>query len=356
VIALRLKDLTKHFGATVACDHVTLEVPGGEVLGILGPSGCGKTTLLRCLAGFETLTGGEIWLDEELVSSASRSTPPERRDIGMVFQSYALWPHLTVGENVTMPLRLRNTPAKDRAAMVADVLDRLGLTGLIKRYPSELSGGQQQRVALARATVVRPRLLLLDEPLSNLDAQLRNRLRDELREDLKKVGITTVFVTHDQAEAMVICDRVALLSAGRLIEDGPPRALYEKPANLFTATFLGRANVFPGTVVDRSDGRIVVEAAGTRLEAVAREDLTVGAAVRVLIRPEHLSTRDGAPGDNRLTGRLRHSLFLGSRVDWVVDVADVPLRVELPGGASDVAPGTEVTVTAPRSRTLLFPA
>jgi ABC-type Fe3+/spermidine/putrescine transport system ATPase subunit len=355
--ALRLKDLSKHFGVTVALSAVTLEVAQGEVLGVLGPSGCGKTTLLRCLAGFERPTSGEIWLDDSLVASTTENRPPERRDVGMVFQSYALWPHMTVGENVSMPLRLRKTAKKDRDARVADVLDRLGLTTLIKRYPSELSGGQQQRVALARATVVQPRLLLLDEPLSNLDAQLRTKLRDELREDLKKFAITTVFVTHDQAEAMVICDRVAVLSAGSLVETGPPRDLYENPRNLFTGTFLGRANVFDGTVVSHTRGTAIVETSeGLRLSGVARGHPTVGGTVKVLIRPEHLSLGQGEAGDNHFQGRLRSSLFLGNRIDLVVDTERLALRIEISGGAPHLEEGSAMGLSAPAARTFFFDA
>jgi ABC-type Fe3+/spermidine/putrescine transport system ATPase subunit len=353
---LRIADVTKRFGDTLACDHVTFEVAAGEVLGLLGPSGCGKTTLLRCLAGFEDLTAGEVHLDGQLVADGRNSVPPERRRIGMVFQSYALWPHMTVEENVGMPLRLRGLSGRDRVPLVAESLRKLGLGALGKRYPSELSGGQQQRVALARATVAAPDLLLLDEPLSNLDALLREKLRDELRDELKDLGITTIFVTHDQAEAMAICDRVALLSSGRLVQLDTPRELYESPGALFAATFIGRANVLPGVVTRWYGPSVSVEVSGIgELIASPRAAVDVGEAVAVVVRPEHLSLGGRGEQVNRLKASVARSVFMGNRVDCVVNAGSQVLRAEAVGWVREPVAGEEIELTVPWARTLCFP-
>ena len=352
-----VSSLTKRFGETVACDSLDLEVVEGEILGLLGPSGCGKTTALRCIAGFEDPSSGEIWLENRLVASSEVSVPPEKRRIGMVFQSYALWPHLTVAGNVGMPLRLAKIPAGERSSMVDEALERLGLSGLQSRYPSELSGGQQQRVALARATVIRPPLLLLDEPLSNLDALLRSRLRDELREDLKKLSITTIFVTHDQAEAMVICDRIALLRSGRLEQIGSPREIYDRPISQFAATFVGGANTLDGTVIGHEGRLPVVEiGASTRLVTTSAEDTRSGDHVHVIVRPEDpkILIESEGPSPNTWSARVLRTLFLGSRTEVHLDISGVVLRVDTQRDTPRLEEGDCVDVSIAQHHALCF--
>ena len=335
---LRLEDLTRRFGETVAVDGVSLEVPAGEFLTLLGPSGCGKTTTLRMIAGFEHPTSGRVVLGGRDVSQL----PPQKREVGMVFQNYALFPHLDVWENVAFGLKSRG----DRKDAVAPKVERaLGLVEMAdyaRRKVQALSGGQQQRVALARALAPEPPLLLLDEPLSNLDAALRERTRDELRALLKRLGMTAVFVTHDQEEAFALSDRIAVLDRGRLQQVGTPEALYADPANAFVAAFLGRANFFPA-VVDSVDGdrarvRLASGAAWTaRMAEGAPRD--AGAPVRVMVRPEMVGLASAdAPG--AVPGRVADRRFAGAATYFriAVDGADVLVQ----GRPRDAAPGDAV--------------
>ncbi|MGH8903586.1 MAG: ABC transporter ATP-binding protein [Egibacteraceae bacterium] len=280
---LEARDLSKRFDGTVAVDGVDLAPRDGEFVAILGPSGCGKTTLLRMVAGFEPPDGGTIRMGGRLVSDGDRGivVPPERRRIGMVFQTYAVWPHMTAADNVAYPLRLRRVNRAERRRRVAEILDLVGLAGLERRLPNQLSGGQQQRVALARALVAEPDLLLLDEPLSNLDAKLRERMRRDLRRIQHEVGVTTVLVTHDQAEAMELADRIVVLRDGRVEQAGAPEALYRAPANAFVADFLGKANLLAG----RGEGRRWVGLSGGYVEVPEVGPPTATIAV---IRPEDL--------------------------------------------------------------------
>jgi len=243
--------LVKKFETMTAVDNVNLKTNPGETVALLGPSGCGKTTTLRCIAGLERPDSGEIWIDGKPVSTKNVFVPPEKRNIGMVFQSYALWPHMTVFNNVAYPLKIRKFGKNEIKQRVNDVLEMMGLKEMSERYPHQLSGGQQQRVALARAIVYQPRLLLMDEPLSNLDAKLREHMRYELRRLLKKIGITAVYVTHDQEEAFVIADRIAIMNNGKVIQVGKPMEIYENPLNSFIAGFIGRVNIFKARVVER---------------------------------------------------------------------------------------------------------
>ena len=327
---VRLEEVSRSFGETKAVDRVTIDVPRGELLVLLGPSGCGKTTTLRMIAGFETPDAGRVLIEGRDVTRE----PPQRRATGMVFQNYALFPHLDVYENVAFGLKARSTPKAEIAPRVTESLALVDLAGYEKRRVQALSGGQQQRVALARAIAPRPPVLLLDEPLSNLDATLRERTRTELRALLKRLGMTAVFVTHDQDEAFALADRIAVMRAGRVEQIGTPQELYREPVSEFVANFLGRANLIDATVaeVDARDGSVLcaLEAWHGRWWASARTDgvPAVGTRVRVMIRPEDLDlrpppehavlrggTRSGEPIEARVTGRQ----FTGSHVRYTVE-------------------------------------
>jgi ABC-type Fe3+/spermidine/putrescine transport system ATPase subunit len=311
----------------VAIDDLSLEVADGELLALLGPSGCGKTTTLRAVAGFEAPDVGHIDFGDRRVTGLL----PEQRNIGMVFQNYALFPHMTVHENVAFGLQMRKTPAGEAARRVAAVLDKVQLSGLERRYPRQLSGGQQQRAALARALVIAPDVLLLDEPLANLDAKLREEMRFYVRSLQQDVGITTIYVTHDQAEAMVIADRIAVMFGGRLHQLAPPDEVYTHPATGMVAEFIGLTNFIQGKVVAAAGGFLTLETAVGPLRC--RGEATGGRMTRLLaVRPEalQLSTEPGGEaGVNRLRGVVRARAFLGNLMDYRVEVAPaVVLRVQ----------------------------
>jgi iron(III) transport system ATP-binding protein len=319
-IPIAIQDLRKVFGtgstASAAVDGVTIAIQPGELFFLLGPSGCGKTTLLRMIAGFIEPTAGCIMFGDRDVTWL----PPNRRNTGMVFQSYALWPHMTVEANVAFGLGIRKVPRDTRNRRVAEALAAVQMTEYARRKPNQLSGGQQQRVALARALVVRPDVLLLDEPLSNLDAKLRNELRSEIRRICKDAGITTVYVTHDQKEALSMADRVAIMSRGRVVQLGTPRDLYRQPASRFVAEFLGETNVVPGRLIESSATGATVETPVGQLRTGVTSQ-AVGAEVLCSIRPEAL--RLAGNGGNTLSGRLVESVYLGETAQYLV---------ELPGG------------------------
>ena len=317
-----LDGVRKSYADTDAVVDIDLDVADGEFFTLVGPSGCGKTTTLRLLAGFEEPTEGAVRFDGE----AMTGVPPEDREVGVVFQNYALFPHLSVRENVAYGLKFHDPPGGvSREDRVADLLDLVDLSGLGDRDPGALSGGQQQRVALARALAPGPRLLLLDEPMSALDAQLRERLRLQVKEIQSELGITTVYVTHDQEEALSVSDRVAVLRDGRVEQVGTPREVYRRPATRFVASFVGDNNLFDGRVVGADDSRVVVRV-GDRQFGVARDSLDGGASVRpdeavtLCVRPKHLrvvgDTSDGDEGTartaNRLSASVRESEFLGA--------------------------------------------
>ena len=319
---LRVESLRKTFtaarGAVRAVEDVSFTVEDGRFFTLLGPSGCGKTTTLRCLAGLERPEGGAIRLDDEVLSGDGHFVPTYARDIGMVFQSYAIWPHMTVFENVAFPLRVsQHAPSRgETRRMVVEALALVGLEGLEERPAPQLSGGQQQRLALARALVRKPKLLLLDEPLSNLDAKLRQRMRIELRELQRRLGITTVYVTHDQGEALFLSHRVAVMQNGRIVQEGRPRDLYGSPASGFVADFVGDATFLPGEVVEGG-----VRALGGIVRCTLSEALAPGAQALLVMRPERIVVR-GAPAGvaNEFAGTLRVAAFLGDHLDCVVDV------------------------------------
>ncbi len=318
--ALTLRGVTKHFGAAVAVDGVSLDVAPGSMLGLLGPSGCGKTTVLRAIAGLVPVTAGTITVDGEDITAR----PPHGRDIGLVFQQYALFPHLSVAANVGFGLEMRGVAAAERRTRVAEALAMVQLSGLDGRRPRELSGGQQQRVALARALVIRPRILLLDEPLSNLDARLRDELRVEIRRIQQRLRITTVFVTHDQAEALAMCDVVGVMSQGRVAQIGPPAEIYERPVSRMVAEFVGRLNTWPCEVV--APGRIRLD--GREMPA-ATDGVANGAALAT-IRPHRLLLGGAAPAGalNHVTGQVTHVAYVGDLVQYHVAAGALQLRVE----------------------------
>jgi iron(III) transport system ATP-binding protein len=325
-----LKGLTRRYGDVAAVDDLSLEVKPGELVALLGPSGCGKTTTLRLVAGFLAPEAGEIWVGDRCLSSARSVVPPERRRMAMIFQSYALWPHMTVAQNVGYGLRFQRGLARaDRDRRVAEMLRVVQLGGYEARYPGELSGGQQQRVAVARALVVEPEILLLDEPLSNLDANLREEMRFEIRRLHEAFAITTLYVTHDQAEAMVISDRIAVLERGRVVQVGAADEVFLQPKTRFVAEFIGRTNLVEGVVVETD--RV---AHGRLRLCVGGAGLRPGARVAVSIRPHDivLTAPGAATGANALSGRVQRASFLGDGVDYQVQVADgdVVLRVAAP--------------------------
>ncbi len=314
---LRLENLTRRFGETVAVDGVSLDVAAGEFLTLLGPSGCGKTTTLRMIAGFETPTSGRIVVGDRNVSAL----PPQKRDVGMVFQNYALFPHLDVWENVAFGLKSRGDRRDTLAPAVERALALVEMEPYARRKVQALSGGQQQRVALARALAPEPPLLLLDEPLSNLDAALRERTRDELRALLKRLGMTAVFVTHDQEEAFALSDRVAVLNRGRLQQLGTPEDLYGAPANAFVASFLGRANFFAATVdsVDGDHALCRLAAGGAwRARLAGDAPRAASAAVRLMVRPEALELApEGTPV--AISARVADRRFAGAATFYRVE-------------------------------------
>ncbi|HSU05463.1 MAG TPA: ABC transporter ATP-binding protein [Acetobacteraceae bacterium] len=346
--AIAIRGLTKHFGTHAALHGLDLHIEDRQFVTLLGPSGCGKTTTLRLVAGLIEPDAGEIDVGGRVLSSPHGVVPPERRGMGLVFQTYALWPHMTVFDNVAFGLRMQRVHAVERRRRVAAMLDLVGLEGTGGRNPSALSGGQQQRVALARALVTEPGILLLDEPLSNLDAKLRERMRTELKDLQRRTGITFVYVTHDQNEAMALSDRIAVLSAGRLQQYGPPAEIYDRPTNRFVADFMGAANLLDGT---SGPGGISLDA-GPRL---ALETATTG-RVSVMLRPEDLMLHRSAPGDApTLPGKIIDCAYLGAITEYHVATSGGMMRVQVHRG-SPVPIGEPVWLGLDAWRCVVLPA
>jgi ABC-type Fe3+/spermidine/putrescine transport system ATPase subunit len=347
-----IQGVVKRFGAVTAVDGVDLTVADGELFTLLGPSGCGKTTLLRLLAGFYQPDGGTIRFGDRVVNGLA---PYERR-IGMVFQNYALWPHMTVADNIGYGLRLQRLPNEAVAERLREGLRKVNLVGFEARYPGQLSGGQQQRVALARALVLNPDILLLDEPLSNLDAKIRVQVRAEIRRLQRELAITTIYVTHDQEEALSLSDRVAVMRDGRVLQVGPPRDLYERPRTRFVADFVGTNNLVPGEVESRAAGGtdVVVRTALGPLRAIASE--AVSARCVLAVRPENVALGSAAAGEgNRVTGRVSLVSYLGSTVRYDVETeAGLVLKADIRDAwHHDPLPvGRPVTLSFPSSVTL----
>ena len=330
---VRVSGLVKTFGAVVAVNDLSFEAKAGEFLTLLGPSGCGKTTTLRLVAGLERPDRGEIHVGGRPLSSTETGlfVPPERRGMGMVFQSYAIWPHMTVFENVAFPLQELRVPRAEIRERVMAMLGTVGLGELHARPAPMLSGGQQQRVALARALVSNPQVLLLDEPLSNLDARLREEMRFELREMQAKLGITSIFVTHDQAEAMTLSDRIVVMNAGRIEQEGSPEEVYQRPSTRFVMDFLGRANHLPARIVKGEDGSLAaeVEESGCRMPVAGSGSWSVGQDVLLAFRPEAVEAR-AAEGDDAWVGVVRSSVYVSGHVEYVVEMGKFTVRATGP--------------------------
>jgi ABC-type Fe3+/spermidine/putrescine transport system ATPase subunit len=346
-VEIRIEGVSKRFahrvkGEVYAVRDVSLTVQPAELLTLLGPSGCGKTTTLRMIAGFEQPDSGRVFIGEQDVTGLMAN----QRNIGFVFQNYALFPHLSIFENVAYGLRVQRKSDAEVSKAVGEVLALVGLQGYDKQFPNQLSGGEQQRVALARAIVIRPRVLLFDEPLSNLDARLRVHMRGELRELQKRLQITAVYVTHDQEEAMAISDRIAVMHQGQIVQEGTAETLYHRPASEFVAQFIGRTNLLAGKVLGLGPEGVEVEVAGVRLTVMTRAvPLAAGAPVRLVVRPEVIEIRHGDPGGG-LRGKIVSRTFLGEKAEYRVRVGEDILQVTSynSGQRGVFTPGQSVTL------------
>jgi iron(III) transport system ATP-binding protein len=345
---LRVAGLERSYGSVKVLDGVSFEVPAGAVCTLLGSSGSGKTTTLRLLAGLDRPDAGDIYIGDRHVAGRGVMVPAERREVGMLFQSYALWPHMKVVDQIAYPLKLRKVGKAEATEAIESTAKILGISHLLDRYPSELSGGQQQRVGLARALVFGPGLLLLDEPLSGLDAALRRQTQLELRRLQERVGITTVYVTHDQEEAMSISDLVIVLSQGRVLSAAPPRQTYERPESVFVASFVGGSNTLEGTVAGIDGDRATIELAdGSRITGVAPKPLTAGQTGFAAIKPvDAVVNSAGGADPNTVRGTVTSSTFLGAQVDIAVDVAGAEFRV-LTQRSANFAAGEALRITLP---------
>ncbi|MFQ5841662.1 MAG: ABC transporter ATP-binding protein [Thermodesulfobacteriota bacterium] len=344
---LLLKSLVKVFGtgeyAVTAVDNVNVEVKEGELVTLLGPSGCGKTTTLRMIAGFELPTSGEILIDGEDVST----TPPNRRPTTMVFQNYALFPHLTVFENIAYGLKIRREPAQNIRKRTREIMRLVGLEGMGERSPAQLSGGQQQRVSLARSLIMEPKVLLLDEPLSNLDAKLRVSTRLEIRKLQQRVGITSVYVTHDQEEAMTLSDRVVIMHQGKIMQIGTPQEIYARPGNRFVADFIGKANFLEGRVgTITSKNEIELDVMGKKFQVPPQKgSFSEGQRVVIIVRPESVELEPKKP--NTLIGTVRETVYLGSEMVYEIEMAKSAVTVQISNPQEHVVfeEGDEVSIT-----------
>ncbi|MBR1286174.1 ABC transporter ATP-binding protein [Bradyrhizobium sp. AUGA SZCCT0177] len=342
-VGVRIEQVNLSYGDNHVLKSIDLDIRPGEFFAFLGPSGCGKTTLLRLIAGFNHADSGRVLVAEKDISAL----PPWKRDIGMVFQSHALWPHMTVARNVAFGLEEKRVPRAEIGPRVAAALELVGLTGLDQRRPAQLSGGQQQRVALARTIAVEPKLLLLDEPLSNLDAKLRVQVRRELRELQQRLGLTTIFVTHDQEEANTVCDRIAVMNQGVIQQVGTPKDLYEQPANLFVANFLGTANIVEGRVIGDGASRAYEVAGGLKIPIAVDRKLAPGA--RMVFRPQDCTIVGAGQSAGRdrteAAGTVTYREFLGASVRYGVRAGTANIAVDCPFHAGDMLHEVGTTVT-----------
>ena len=358
-ITLGVQCLVKAFSSgPPAVDQVSFQIPTGEITVLLGPSGCGKTTTLRCVAGLEHPTAGQILIDGQIVSAPLQgiSVAPRHREVGMVFQSYAVWPHMTVRQNVAYPLKHRGIDRKEIEQKVADALELVDLLEYADRPATSLSGGQMQRVALARSLSYQPKILLLDEPLSNLDAKLRLRLRADLRRIIKQAGLTALYVTHDQSEAVVLGDQIGVMNQGKLLQMGTPQQIYNQPSDLFVASFTGASNALYGTVVNHDGVDHVVELAqGAKVRARCLNPLSQGQAVVIAVRPENISLTAVAT-QGSLPVRVRNLQFLGVQTNYELEVFGQTLEVTELGTAPRFEAGAAVFMTLPPEQCWGYPA
>ncbi len=316
---VELRNVSKHFGSVVAVNGVTLSIREGEFFSLLGPSGCGKTTTLRLIAGFELPTDGEIYIGGE----RQGETPPYRRPVNTVFQNYALFPHMTVYENVAFGLQMRKVPRDEIRRRVLEALEMVRLPGMENRKPTQLSGGQQQRIALARALVNQPKVLLLDEPLGALDLKLRKAMQLELKALQHRVGITFVYVTHDQEEALTMSDRIAVMNQGKVLQIGTPEEIYERPANRFVADFIGETNLLNGEVRGGREDEVVVVVDGeVQITAQKSRAVAMGDEVTVAIRPERISLHSQPPDRRALPGEIREVIYVGTEIRYLVRISE----------------------------------
>jgi len=347
VASVELKGLTKRYGSAAVVDRVSLHIEHGDLVCLLGPSGCGKTTTLRLIAGFVEPTEGEIYVGDRLISSPAATVPPERRNMSMIFQSYALWPHMTVAENIVYGLKLRKLGRDVIAKKLDAILATTKLAALAERYPGELSGGQQQRVALARALIVEPETLLLDEPLSNLDANLREEMRFEVRRLHDAYRYTTVYVTHDQSEAMTTADLICVMNGGKIEQAGSPEEVYDRPRSEFVARFIGSSNVLKGRGLDA--GR--VDFAGVPLRCTG-EAVVPGATTAVSVRPHDiaLSAKQPAQAENVVPVTVVRQVFLGDSRDYMVEAKDGTQLRALTAAQENIPQGSQVWLHLPAER------
>ncbi len=326
MLPVHIQLVTKRFGETTALNSVSLEIEAGELFFLLGPSGCGKTTLLRSIAGFYIPEQGSIHFGDANVTEL----PPHKRETGMMFQSYALWPHMTIFQNVAFGLEQRKTPKSEIETRVNDALKMVKMEEYALRKPNQLSGGQQQRVALARALVVRPKCLLLDEPLSNLDAKLRNEMRTEIRDICKKHNLTTIYVTHDQKEALSIADRMAVMDKGEVVQIGEPQSVYKRPKNVFVSTFIGESNIVEGTVVRTAVGEAIVQCPlGDICGALADPENppAEGSRVFLSIRPESIHIENEAVEENCFSGTMKEAVYYGEVAHYTMECNGIEMKI-----------------------------
>lgn len=350
-----VRGLSKSYGAILALDDISLEFEKGTLTTLLGPSGCGKTTALRCIAGLEKPDKGTVSIGDSTVFSKDIDIPPEKRMVGIVFQSYAIWPHMTVFENIAFPLKIRHLSRQETAQRVKEVMEMVRLSGLGDRPATQLSGGQQQRIALARALVFDPEVLLLDEPLSNLDTSLRDIVRVEVRRIQLSLGITTIYVTHDQSEALSISDKVAVMRAGRIMAVGAPKEIYTRPANDFVASFVGKANLVPGKLTRLSGTLATVSTAIGEVNCEVQDGIEVsqGEDVVVGIKPENvLVSESQGGGENTFQGRVEFTSYLGAFSEVLLDLqagtsSQIRIKIVKPSESMAFKDGQRVTVTFP---------
>jgi iron(III) transport system ATP-binding protein len=347
VASVELKGLTKRYGNNAVVDHIALHIEHGHLVCLLGPSGCGKTTTLRLIAGFVEPSEGEIYVGDRLISSPASTVPPERRNMSMIFQSYALWPHMTVAENIIYGLKLRKLGRDVIAKKLDAILSTTKLAPLAQRYPGELSGGQQQRVALARALIVEPETLLLDEPLSNLDANLREEMRFEVRRLHDAYRYTTVYVTHDQSEAMTTADLICVMNLGKIEQSGSPEEIYDRPRSEFVARFIGSSNVIKGRGLDGNR----VDIAGVMLRCTG-EPVVAGAPTAVSVRPHDIKIHAKQPQqtDNILPAVVVRQVFLGGNRDYMVEIKDGTQLRALTLAEENIPQGSTVWLHMPPER------